>query len=582
MKKGILLLSSFGCFVLSFFYFPTLTFPISYLLIVLSFLFTPRTFSKNSVTFLIISIGCMFLELPRSGYLLFFSYTLLSYLFLLLQHCFYKKYRRVIGTSEDTVIVVAGKLRLRKLLSEIKVGDTIVVEKNQTCFMDGKVVQGISKVDLRNLSGKEEIISLKKGDPILCGSINLDRELLVSVTTSYEDSLFSKYQKAFFGQEHKSFMKMVFPFWVFAFLHLVLLFLFFFLVVYRFRLHALEYGLMILLITFLDFENIYAFIEQLMIVRFQKKGIYVLNRSKLYELPKAKNFIFTKTGVLTLGQFSVTKIFNEQEKKFLEVLAYAEFSSENRIGQCINEYCKEKVKINSSKISSFQQFPNGVLAVVGGKRYLVGNHNFMLENGVEADKEYIIGTNLYVAIGSKCLGIVTLSDQVLANNQEEIAKLRKLGLIHITTFSKDNDAVTRAVSNTLGIHDCYSELTYKDRDFWIQYLKDMYQIPQTYISDEACKYPLDIKILFSRNSNDSGDFVIRTSELHSVTTLYSLSKKYLTAVRSWILLEILIKFLLFFLLLWIRDILVLGSILFGIEILFFGILLPFTRNRKGE
>ncbi len=582
MKKGILLLSSFGCFVLSFFYFPTLMFPISYFLLLLSFIPVPRTFSRNSFLFFLVSIGCMFLELPRTGYLLFFSHTLLSNLLILLQNYFYKKYQRMIGNLEDTVIVVAGKLRIRKLLSEVKVGDTIVVDKNQVCLFDGKVLQGISKVNLKNLSGKDDITSLKKGDSILCGSINLDRELLISVTTPFEDTLFSKYQSAFFHQKHKSFMKMIFPFWLFSFLHLVLPFLFIFLVVYRFHLHALEYGLMILLITFLDFETIFSFIEQLMIVRFQKKGIYVLNRSKLYELPKAKNFIFTKTGVLTLGKFSVTKIFTEQEKQLLEVLAYAEFHSENKIGQCINEYCKKKVTVDASRIENFQQFPNGVLSVVDGKRYLVGNHNFMLENGVEADREYIVGTNLYVAKGKKSLGIVTLSDQVLTTNQEEISKLRKIGLAHITTFSKDNEAVTRAVSNTLGIEDCYSELTYKDRDFWIQYLKDMYQTPQAYISDEACKYPLDVKILFSRDGNDFGDFVIRTSDFHSVTTLYSLSRKFLSAIRSWVLLEILIKIFLFFLLLWIRDILVLGNILLGIEILFFGILLPFTRNRKGE
>lgn len=557
-------------------------FSFGYLFLLISFFLAPRTFSRNSVVFFLVSTFCMFLELPHSGYLLLFSHTFLSFLFGILRDIFYKRYRGVIGNREDTVIVVAGKLRLRKPLGEIKVGDTIVVGKNQVCLFDGKVLQGVSKVNLKNLSGTYETVSLKKGDSILCGSINLDRELLISVTTSFEDTLLFKYQKSFFDQKHINFRKMVFPFWAFFFLNVVFLFVFVFLVVYRFRLHALEYGLMILLITFLDFENIFSFIEQLLMVRLQKKGIYVLNRSKLYELSNAKNFIFTKTGVLTLGKFTVTKVFSEQEKQLFEVLAYAEYYSENKIGKCVSEYCKKKVSIDSSKIETFQQFPNGVLSVVGKKRYLVGNHNFMLENGVDTDREYIIGTNLYVARNSQCLGIVTLSDQVVSSNQEEISKLRNLGLTHITTFSRDNEAVTRAVSNTLGIEDCYSELTYKDRDFWIQYLKDMYQTPQAYISDKACKYPVDIKVLFSRDCNDSSDIVIRTSDFHSITTLYSLSRKYFSAIRAWVLLEILIKLLLFFLLLWIRDILVLGNILLGIEILFFGFLLPFTRNRKGE
>lgn len=206
----------------------------------------------------------------------------------------------------------------------------------------------------------------------------------------------------------------------------------------------------------------------------------------------------------------------------------------------------------------------------------------MLENGITAEKELVIGTNLYVAKNTKTLGVVTLSDQVDLSIKDSISSISKMGHSHLTTFSRDNETVTRAVSNTLGIYDCYSELTYRDRIFWIQYLKDIYGSPQVYISDEECKYPMDIKVLVSKNQS-RGDFILTHGNISNLSFLYSYSFKYLSSVRTWVVFEFFIKFLLYFLLLWIRDILVLGSIIMSIEVLLLIILLlPFLTNREGD
>ena len=290
----------------------------------------------------------------------------------------------------------------------------------------------------------------------------------------------------------------------------------------------------------------------------------------------------TKTGILTLGVLKVVDVASRNEKKLLEVLSYAEFYSKNRIGECIHDYCKGKVMVDSSLIQEFKQFSNGVLAVVERHRYLVGNYQFMLENGVTVEKELVIGTNLYVAKDTKFLGVITLSDQVDLSIKDSLSDICKMKHSHLTTFSRDNETVTRAVSNTLGIYDCYSELTYKDRMFWIQYLKDIYGSPQVYISDEECKYPVDIKVLVSKNQS-SGDFIFTHGNISCLSYLYSYSFKYLSSIRTWVIFEFFIKFLLYFLLLWIRDILVLGSVMVGIVFfLLIILLLPFLMNRKGD
>ncbi len=521
------------------------------------------------------------IDLPISGYLLIFVFMSLSYAFSLLQSIFYKKYCASLGNGVEVEVLV-GKLKQKKNISDIKIGDIIVIGKDQTCYLEGTITKGISRINLKKILGVDEIHSLRKGDAILSGSVNLDRELLVSVTSPFEESLFFKYMCDFLKHRKFNFMRTIFPKWVLFLIQVVLLFVFFFLARYQFRFHALEYGFMILMITFIDLDPIYSIVGQLHVMCLRKKGIYVLRRKKLLQFSKLKNFIFTKTGVLTLGIFKVVDVSTRNEKKLLEVLSYAEYYSTNRIASCIHDYCKNKVIVDVSLIQEFKQFSNGVLAIVHRNRYLVGNYQFMLENGTTIEKELVIGTNLYVAKNSKFLGVVTLSDQVDLSIKDSLFDIRKMGHAHFVTFSRDNETVTRTVSNTLGIYDCYSELTYKDRMFWIQYLKDIYGLPQAYISDEECNYPVDIKVLVSKNQS-KGDFILTRGNISNLSFLYSYSFKYLSSIRIWVFSLFFIKFFLYFLLLWIRDILVLGGIIMGIVFfLLMVLLLPFIMNRKGD
>lgn len=556
-------------------------FILSYILLLFIPFLSPRNITWNFLLFVVLSFGCFWIQLPIPGYLLIYIFMILSYTFSLFQSIFYKQYFSSLGIGEEVVVLV-GKLKQKKKISDIKIGDTVVIEKGQTCYLEGTITKGMSKVNLKKILGVDEIHSLKKGDTILPGSMNLDRELLISVTSPFEDSLFFKYYTDFLNHKQSNYMRMIFPIWIPFLIQAVLLFIFFFLVGYQFHSHAIEYGLMIFMITFINFDPIYSMVDQLKMVFLQKKGIYILNRKKLLEFSKVKNFILTKTGILTLGVLKVVDVASRNEKKLLEVLSYAEFYSKNRIGECIHDYCKGKVMVDSSLIQEFKQFSNGVLAVVERHRYLVGNYQFMLENGVTVEKELVIGTNLYVAKDTKFLGVITLSDQVDLSIKDSLSDICKMKHSHLTTFSRDNETVTRAVSNTLGIYDCYSELTYKDRMFWIQYLKDIYGSPQVYISDEECKYPVDIKVLVSKNQS-SGDFIFTHGNISCLSYLYSYSFKYLSSIRTWVIFEFFIKFLLYFLLLWIRDILVLGSVMVGIVFfLLIILLLPFLMNRKGD
>ncbi len=359
--------------------------------------------------------------------------------------------------------------------------------------------------------------------------------------------------------------------------------IFVFCIFFNFHLHAIEYAIMIFFIVFFDFNESFHIFERCIVCVIKTHGIFITHFSKFLDLAKITNFVFSKTGVLTLGNLSVTEIHAEDkknEKKLIEVLAYAEHFENNRISECIHEYCKNLVKVNEKKIGEYRDFKNGVSVFVGKKRYLVGNYDFMIEHDIEVERCMEVGTILYVAMDQECLGTVTISDQISMKVKKELENIKKLRPVHFTTFSRDNGRITRAVSNTVGISDCYSEVTLKDREYWVQYLKDIYQGPQAYVTDMIIHYPFDIKIGYGVICTDDFDIAIRKENFSLLTLLYEYSLKVSSYKRMWNLLGIVTKFILLFLLLWIRDILIIGSLMIFTIVISLGILIFVTFHYK--
>lgn len=586
MSTIILIVGSIFCYFLSFHlpsYFPLFILG-AFFLSLLSFLYPKRYFSRNFFLVLTLSCGYFFLSDFHTGYLLFLLYTLLYFVFHFVNDYFLERRIKCFDVSNRTVPVVSLNKTIYKNICDIVPGDIVSVKRGEYCFFDGEVISGNSQIDLRDLVGHSKIVSVSRNDFISAGSINLKEDIMISVTHEYSSTIFSKFCDSVFKiKEEKQGVTLV-PFSFFGLLHILVLGLFLLLVVYQFHLHSLQYAFMILLIFLADFSFSLKYILEEALLLLAKRKIFVLSPKKLFDFSDSSNLIVTKTGVLTLGEYSVTDIDSEIDAQdfIIEVAAYLEYFCSNRIGKCIQAYCHGKVHVHPSRISNYHEFPNGISASIDKDTCLIGDFQFVTENGIEVSKSIAVGTNLYVAKNGLFLGTITLSDKISMSVKEEIAYLKRLGISHIVTFSKDNERLTRAVSNTLGIYDCYSALTLKDRDFWLCYLKDTYPGKTAYISDDGKNYPVDIHLTFSTSYMDS-DIIITDKNFSKVSFLFFFSKMVSSFHRSWHLFSILFRIFLLFLLLWIRDILVLSGILVvGVLIYFTIFMISLYKCGKGD
>lgn len=75
---------------------------------------------------------------------------------------------------------------------KVKLNDIIIVNPGEKISLDGIIINGASHLDTKNLTGESKPLSVKKGDTVLSGTINIESILEINSTSTYKTSTASK------------------------------------------------------------------------------------------------------------------------------------------------------------------------------------------------------------------------------------------------------------------------------------------------------------------------------------------------------------------------------------------------------
>ena len=96
----------------------------------------------------------------------------------------------------DLMDLRSDKTRLKngELVStkKVKLNDIIIVNPGEKIPLDGIIINGASHLDTKNLTGESKPLSVKKGDTVLSGTINIESILEINSTSTYKTSTASK------------------------------------------------------------------------------------------------------------------------------------------------------------------------------------------------------------------------------------------------------------------------------------------------------------------------------------------------------------------------------------------------------
>lgn len=359
---------------------------------------------------------------------------------------------------------------------DVEIGSMIVVQPGEKVPLDGVVIEGSSSLDTSALTGESLPRSIREGDEIISGSINMSGVLKVRTTKEFGASTVSKIldlvenassRKSKSEDFISRFARVYTPAVCFAALALCILPPVLNLVsgsapswstwIYR-------------ALTFLVISCPCALVISIPLSFFagiggaSNAGVLVKGSNYLETLSKVKTVVFDKTGTLTQGVFEVIGIHHNilEEEKILEYAALAESSSSHPISRSIQRaWAKD---IDRSRVSATEEIGgNGIIAKVDGISVACGNDKLMHHIGIEPVPCHSTGTIIHVAIDGRYAGHIVIADVEKPNSKEAVAQLRKAGIEKIVMLTGDSRRVAASVASSLGIDTVYSELLPSDK-----------------------------------------------------------------------------------------------------------------------
>ncbi|MFQ5690486.1 MAG: heavy metal translocating P-type ATPase [Gemmatimonadota bacterium] len=194
-----------------------------------------------------------------------------------------------------------------------------------------------------------------------------------------------------------------------------------------------------------------------------ERGVLVRDGAAIQALEGARTLAFDKTGTLTRGEPRVTDLQAAESvtnEELLRLAASVEHASEHPLAQAVVAAARER-EVAWPEVSDVHAVVGrGVRGEVEGRRVEIGSRRLMREEGVEtgsldreaSELEERGRTVMFVAAGGKLLGLLAVADPIKPGAREALDELRRLGL-RTVLLTGDNERTAAAVARELGISD---------------------------------------------------------------------------------------------------------------------------------
>lgn len=352
----------------------------------------------------------------------------------------------------------------------IPVGTVITVTPGERIPLDGVIMDGESSVDTSALTGESMPRTVKKGQQVVSGCVNLSGVLRIRVSSTYKESTVSKMLELV---EHSANSKSRREALVTRFAK-----------VYTPVVVALAVLLAVIpslvdgnwlewirrALIFLVISCPCALVISVPLSFFggigcaSKHGILIKGSTYLEALADTSTVVMDKTGTVTEGSFSVTGVepIGISGADLITLAAAAECYSSHPIALSLRKACKSlpdrRLVTNVRELTG-----RGIEANVCGRRVLVGNAALMASNGITPKTPTEHSTIVHVAADGIYGGYIVIDDRIKDGAKQAVSDLYRLGVESTVMLTGDGKRTAQAVATALGVNNVYSELLPSDK-----------------------------------------------------------------------------------------------------------------------
>ncbi|MDQ3159148.1 MAG: copper-translocating P-type ATPase [bacterium] len=367
------------------------------------------------------------------------------------------------------------------LVSELAVGDLVLIRPGASLPVDGVVVEGNSSVDEAAITGESKPVTKEVDGEVIAGTINQEGSLTVKVTKLGEDTALAGIMRLVAeAQSSKTNVqvladKAAFALTVIAILSGVLTFVIW--VIARDTGFALERSVTVLVIACPHALGLaIPLVVSISTSLSAKSGLLVRKRIALESARKLDIILFDKTGTLTKGEHGVTDVWaakGHTKEDIVHIAASLEQKSEHIVGKGIVKYAYDQ-KIKLDTVKDFAALPGlGVKGTLHGKdKFQAVSYRYVTENQLELPFEFkelsrqaaeMGKTEVYIVDKSnEVIGAIALADIIRGEAKETIEALKELG-IEPAMITGDSNEVAKYVAKQLGLKTYFAQVKPEDK-----------------------------------------------------------------------------------------------------------------------
>ncbi|MBK8698771.1 MAG: cadmium-translocating P-type ATPase [Saprospiraceae bacterium] len=345
-------------------------------------------------------------------------------------------------------------------VSDLKIGDVVMVKPGEKVPVDGIVKEGESFVNESMLTGESKPIKKVLDSKVIGGAINGNGTLTVKVESTGKDSYLNKVVKLVEDAQKVKSKTQNFAdraAKVLTFVALgggVVTFVVWLLLDFPF-VFALERMVTVMVISCPHALGLAVPLVVAISTSFAaQKGLLIRNRTAFENARLITTIIFDKTGTLTKGSHELQdiKVLNPifDDKELLRLASGIEQHSEHYIAAGLLRKVKE-LSIAIPKSENFNYLlGKGLEGNVEGKQIKVVGPNYLKEQkfSIAEENDDFTGTVVYILIDKDVAGYFTFSDQIRESSFEAIQVLREAGIKNLL-LTGDNEKVAKKVSDEL-------------------------------------------------------------------------------------------------------------------------------------
>lgn len=364
---------------------------------------------------------------------------------------------------------------------EVEIGTIIVVRPGERVPLDGIIVKGETELDTAALTGESLPRNVFTGDPIASGSINLSSTIYIETTKEFEDSTVSRILELVEdAASEKAPMENFITRFARYYTPIVCLLALLIAIIPPFFTGFDWADWVQRALIFLVVSCPCALVISVPLSFFggiggaSKRGILIKGSNYLEALSHVKTILFDKTGTITKGTFSVSKIapIGMSREELLRIAAMAEAYSNHPIALSIRK--EHEAPLDLDRVSETTEIAGqGVRCVIDGQVVLAGNARLMEANGIAAAMNETKTTVLHIAIDGEYRGSIEVEDTIKEDSVEAIQRIKELGVAHTVMLTGDREEVAAHIAHEAGLDEYHAGLLPEGKiDFLRSYLDE--------------------------------------------------------------------------------------------------------------